>query len=145
MKLAFLLLFTLTASYAAEARFETASFAILIDQRCPEGSVSCDHVKYVGTSKKTGKSITLIGSTVHSYGPDGVTPTQFQGFRFKNGSVEYFVSEHGYLEVTNGEKLLLHEAGKWDWQKKEPTSGQSQCRCCAPPWLITKRSAEERS
>ena len=120
MKFAALLFIAVTSSFAAEARFETASFVILIDQRCPEGYVTCDDVKYVGTSKKTGKSITLIGSTVHSYGADGVTPTQFQGYLFKNGSIDYFVSEHGYLEVTKGEKVLLHEEGQWDWEKKEP-------------------------
>jgi len=120
MKLALLFLFTVTAFFAAEARFETASFVIQIDQRGPEGSVTSDDVRYVGTGKKTGKSITLIGSTVHSYGPDGVTPTQFQGYRFKNGSIEYFVSVHGYLEVTKGDKVLIDEKGVWDWEKKKP-------------------------
>jgi hypothetical protein len=118
MKTAILALTLFSAAFGAEARFESASFVVLIDQRCPEGYVTCDDVKYVGTSKKTGKSITLIGSTVHSIGADGVTPTQFQGYRFKNGATEYFVSIHGYMEVTKGDKILVHEEGRWDWEKK---------------------------
>src|SRR5262249_13768940 len=78
----------------------------------------CNDVRYVGTSKKTRKSVTLIGTTVHSTGADGVTPTQFQGYSFKNGSTEYFVSLHGYLEVKKGKKILVYETGKWDWEKK---------------------------
>jgi hypothetical protein len=60
----------------------------------------------------------LIGSTVHSRGADGVTATQFQGYRFKNGSTEYFVSIHGYLEIKRRGKVLVYEAGEWDWEKK---------------------------
>jgi hypothetical protein len=105
-------------SAATEDRFETASFVILIDQRCPEGCVTCDNVKYVGTSKKTGKSITLVGTTYHSKGPDGVTPTQFQGYIFKNGPTEYFVSIHGYLEIKRRGKVLVFEPGEWAWEKK---------------------------
>jgi hypothetical protein len=118
MKIALLSLSLVTTAVASEERFETASFLILIDQRCPEGYVTCDHVKYVGTSKKTGRSIMLIGSTVHSRGADGVTATQFQGYRFKNGSTEYFVSIHGYLEIKRRGKVLVYEAGEWDWEKK---------------------------
>ena len=118
MKIAVLFLSLVITAVASEERFETPSFVILIDQRCPEGYVTCNDVKYVGTSKKTGKTITLIGATVHSRGADGVTPTQFQGYRFKNGSTEYFVSAHGYLEVKRGEKVLVYETGKWDWERK---------------------------
>lgn len=117
MKIALLFLVFVAAAFASEERFETVSFVILIDQRCPEGYVTCDDVKYVGTSKKTGKSITLSGSTVHSIGADGVTPTHFQGYLFKNGATEYFVSVHGYLEVIRRGKLLVYEEGKWDWEK----------------------------
>jgi hypothetical protein len=117
MKIVALLFFSLViAATASEERFETASFVILIDQRCPEGYVTCDNVKYVGTSKKTGKSIMLIGATYHSVGADGLTPTQFQGYRFKKGSTEYFVSIQGYLEVKRGKKVLVWETGKWDWE-----------------------------
>ena len=128
MKTAILALTLFSAAFGAEERFESASFVVLIDQRCPEGYVTCDDVKYVGTSKKTGKSITLIGSTVHSLGADGVTPSQFQGYRFKNGATEYFVSIHGYLEVTKGDKILVHEEGKWDWEKKAEPDRQRTTR-----------------
>ena len=117
MKPILLLLGVANLALAEAATFETATYRILIDVRCPEGHVTCDNVRYVGTNKKTGKSITLRGSTVHSYANDGATPTQFQGYRFRNGSTEYFVSEHGYLEVTSGDKTLVYEEGKWDWEK----------------------------
>jgi len=128
MKKAILALTLLSAAFGAEDRFETANFVILIDQRCPEGYVTCDDVKYVGTSKKTGKSITLIGSTVHSIGADGVTPSHFQGYKFKSGTVEYFVSIHGYLEVKKGGKVILYEEGKWDWEKRAEPDRQRTTR-----------------
>src|SRR5436305_5472267 len=44
---------------------ETSSFSISIEVKCEEGEVTCDHVKYVGTNKKTGESVELIGKTAH--------------------------------------------------------------------------------
>ena len=113
-----LLLGITSVAMGGEATFETANYRIVIEVGCPEGDVTCDDVRYVGTSKKTGRSIALRGKTVHSYASDGVTPTQFQGYRFVSGAVVYFVSEHGYLKVTKGDKILVHEEGKWEWGRK---------------------------
>jgi hypothetical protein len=118
MKIIALFLGIASVALGREEIFETATYRIVIEVRCPESYVACDNVRYVGTSRKTGKWITLSGKTLHSYASDGVTPTQFQGYYFLNGTVAYFVSEHGYLEVTKGDKVLVHEEGHWDWEQK---------------------------
>jgi hypothetical protein len=108
-------LFSLTVVSKASTiqTLETPSYKITIEERCPEGYVTCDDVKYVGVSKKTGKSITLIGKTVHTFGLDGVTPAHFLGYEFKNGSTIYFVSDDGGISVKRGEKILVQETGVW--------------------------------
>ncbi len=75
--------------------------------------MTCDDVKYIGTSKKTGKSLTLIGKTVHAAGADGVTPAHFLGYEFRNGSTTYFVSEDGGISVKRGSKVIIQEKGTW--------------------------------
>jgi len=80
---------------------------------CDEYAVTCDNVKYVGVSKRTGKSITLTGKTVHTVGADGVTPARFLGYMFKNGKTTCFVGEDGELRVTRGSRVLVHERGIW--------------------------------
>jgi hypothetical protein len=92
----------------------TPSFVIEIKMNCAEGNVTCDNVTYVGTSKKSGKSITLRGRTKHGLCADGVTPCGFQGYEFKNGATYYRVLEDGSLLVTQGEKVLLEEKGNWE-------------------------------
>jgi hypothetical protein len=89
----------------------TPSFVIEIKVNCAEGNVTCDNVTYVGTSKKSGKSITLRGRTKHSMCADGVTPCGFQGYEFRNGATYYRVLEDGSLLVTQGEKVVLEEKG----------------------------------
>ena len=108
-------LFLLTAVSRASTleTLETPSYKITIESRCPEGFVTCDDVKYVGVSKKTGKSITLIGKTVHAIGADAVTPAHFLGYVFKNGSTTYFVSDDGEISVKQGKEILVQETGAW--------------------------------
>jgi hypothetical protein len=91
----------------------TASYKITIEVRCPEGDVTCDNVKYIGVSRKSGKSITLTGKTVHTTGADGVTPSRFLGYEFKSEGTKYFVGENGELRITRGSKVLVHETGEW--------------------------------
>ena len=93
---------------------DTPSYSITIEG-CAEYAVTCDDVRYVGTSKKTGKSITLIGRTVHTIGADGVTPSHLLGYEFKNGNTTYFVGEDGELLMTRGSRVLVEEKGVWDW------------------------------
>ncbi|MDB5934973.1 MAG: hypothetical protein JWQ01_2317 [Massilia sp.] len=103
---------SVTAAAAAET-LETPSFLITIEVRCAEGNVTCDDVRYLGTSKKTGKSITLRGRTMHSKCADGVTPCQFQGYVFTSGRSSYTVTQGGELIVMQGEKTLVQEKGTW--------------------------------
>jgi hypothetical protein len=90
----------------------TPSYTITIEG-CEEYVTSCDSVKYVGVSKKSGKSIALTGRTVHTLGPDGVTPAHFLGYEFKSGGTTYFVGEDGELRVTRGSMVLVDEHGEW--------------------------------
>ena len=92
---------------------ETRSYKITIERHCEEGVVVCDDMKYVGVNKRTGKSITLSGTTAHTVGADGVTPGHFLGYSFKHGKTKYFVSPAGELEVTREAKVLIKETGKW--------------------------------
>jgi hypothetical protein len=93
----------------------TPSYTIQIKVNCEEGNVTCDNVTYVGTSKKTGQSITLRGKTKHAMCADGVTPCHFQGYEFWNGKTYYRVLEDGSLLVMQGKKVLLQEKGSWEW------------------------------
>jgi hypothetical protein len=104
---------TIVAAFAARAdTLDTPSYRITI-QGCGEYVVSCDTVKYVGVSKKSGKSTQLTGKTVHTLGPDGVTPAHFLGYEFKSGRTTYFVGKDGELRVTRGSTVLIEEHGEW--------------------------------
>jgi hypothetical protein len=113
----FALLFLLTCMVAPElsaSTLNTPSFVIEIQDNCPEGSVSCDDVSYVGTSRKTGKSLSLKGRTIHTRCRDG-SLCRFLGYEFKAGKVLYRALNEGRLEVTQGDKILVDEKGEWDW------------------------------
>lgn len=105
----------LSALGAPASTLTTPSYRITIEVRCPEYNVACDDVRYVGVSRKSGKSITLIGREVHAFGADGVTSSHFLGYEFRNGSTTYFVGEDGELRVTSGSKILVQETGVWKW------------------------------
>lgn len=94
-------------------KLETSSFQVEITPHCQEGVVGCDNVTYRGTNKKTGQSITLSGKELMQICSDGVTPCQFLGYEFKNGNIVYFVSVDGHLTVSEGNKVVVDEAGKW--------------------------------
>jgi hypothetical protein len=115
--LAALAALTLAASTYAHAQaqqtLETPGFTVKITQQCEEGNVTCDDVRYVGTSKKSGKAITLRGKTMHSMAADGVTPGAFQGYVFKSGRATYTVFADGRLVVTEGKKTLVNQRGEW--------------------------------
>lgn len=92
---------------------ETSNYIIQITNQCEEGNVSCDKIKYVGTSKKSGKSITLMGSTWHTISRNG-SPGRFLGYKFKNTNVTYYVTQDGKLSVVrNKSEVLLEEKGTW--------------------------------
>lgn len=95
------------------AVLETPSFVVKIDVRCAEGNVTCEDVIYTGTSRKTGKSISVKGRTMHSKCADGVTPCRFQGYTFDHGKINYTVYDDGALVVMSGDKTLVSEKGAW--------------------------------
>jgi hypothetical protein len=103
------------AGQAGASTLTTPSFIIEIQQNCAEGNVTCDNVTYIGTNRKTGKSIRLRGRTKHSVCADGVTPCGFQGYEFRNGATYYRVLAEGDLLVMQGKKVLLEEKGSWEW------------------------------
>lgn len=105
----------LFAGQASASTLTTPTFVVQIQINCAEGNVTCDDVTYVGTNRKSGKSITLRGKTKHSMCADGVTPCHFQGYEFKNGATYYRVLEDGNLLVMQGKKVLLEEKGEWKW------------------------------
>jgi len=106
------ILLTAAVSTVRAEVLDTPSYKITI-KGCDEYVVSCDTVKYVGVSKKIGKSIVLTGRTVHTLGPDGVTPAHFLGYEFRNGRTVYFVSNDGELRITRGSRVLVEEHGVW--------------------------------
>lgn len=110
--IAVFLVSAVSSGRAAEV-LETSRFKIVIEHLCEEGCVSCDQIRYTGTSKTTKRSITLMGETVHTLDDDGVTPNKFLGYRFVSGSTEYFVHWDGRLVVSQKGKTLLEEKGKW--------------------------------
>ncbi|EAW34457.1 hypothetical protein [Lyngbya sp. PCC 8106] len=91
----------------------TPNFRIEIEKLCPEGVVICDHIRYIGTDRKTGSSLELMGRTYHTTGADGVTPSRFVGYIFENGEYKYILSPEGHLRILQGETVLLEEKGKW--------------------------------
>ena len=108
-----LLLLFCTAPALATEKLTTDSYEITIEQRCPEGHVSCDNVKYTGVHRESGKSIRLTGRTHHTTCADGVSPCRFIGYLFRRGDVTYWVGENGYLSVKQAKKVLVEERGKW--------------------------------
>ncbi|WP_396622766.1 MULTISPECIES: hypothetical protein [Marinobacter] len=99
---------------ASAAELETGSFIINIESRCAEGEVSCNQMTYHGTSKATGNSIMLEGSSWHTLCADGDTPCRFLGYKFENGNTTYYVHQDGLLEVIrNRDEVLVRERGSW--------------------------------
>ncbi|MDX1803756.1 MAG: hypothetical protein R3292_06715 [Alcanivorax sp.] len=113
------LLLAIMPCLAGASTLVTPHYIIRITSQCAEGEVSCDQVRYVGTSKQSGKRITLTGSTWHTRGRDG-SPGRFLGYRFRNGDVTYYVSEVGELSVVRDRTdVLIDERGEWARQPGE--------------------------
>jgi len=114
MKRLFLVPIAMLLAIASHAEtLITPSFTIRIQVNCAEGNVTCDNVTYVAKSKKSGKVLSLRGTTLHSKCADGVTPCRFQGYQFRSGEIQYVVLETGDLIVTHGKKILVQEHGEW--------------------------------
>jgi hypothetical protein len=91
----------------------TKSYKVTITLGDDEGNVEDHDVRYEGVSKKTGKSITLKGSSCHTHAADG-TPGHFLRYRFESGNITYEVLEGGSLMVVRDQcKVLIDESGEW--------------------------------
>ena len=98
----------------AQEVLETPGYIITITNACEEGVVTCNKVFYHGISKKTGKFITLRGSTMHTTCADGETPCRFLGWRFVSPQgVIYEVFQDGTLLVRRGNRVLIRQQGRW--------------------------------
>ena len=106
-------LFLCAATAQAQEVLQTPSFTVTI-VGCAEGEVSCDNVKYLGVSRKTGNALSLTGKTLHTLAADGVTPGRFLGWQFRSGLTTYTVREEGVLDVRKGGKMLVSEQGRWE-------------------------------
>ncbi|ADP10125.1 hypothetical protein EJP617_04440 [Erwinia sp. Ejp617] len=89
--------------------FSTDSFTITIVNGCGDFNVSCQDVTYYGLRNKNNSQIKLSGRTIDDDKTHHVT-----GAIFKSGNVEYLVSfEPPTLKVTQGNKVLVNQAGNW--------------------------------
>ena len=117
----------LTSAFTFAQQLDTPNYTVEIQQLCPEGEVQCQDVLYKGTSKLSGASIELQGSTLHSLCADGVTPCRFLGYQFNNGRIRYLVFESGLLQVIGSSgKVLLEEQGLWDYQQQDSPTPDPQ-------------------
>ena len=76
---------------------------------CPEGCVSCDKLTLKCVSKVSGGTIVAIGSTWHTVGADGVTPSRFLGYRFIRGGKEYRIYDEMFQVVGVDGKVIIEE------------------------------------
>ena len=97
--------------------FVTADYDLAVVDLAEEGTVESNEVVCRMTSRQSGESIILRGGTMHAHsrGPDGVTPTAFQGYRFTRGDMSYLILyQSGEFEVVRGEsEMLLEQPGTW--------------------------------
>lgn len=73
----------------------------------------CSKVSYQETNKETGEKVNLTGTQVLEKCPDKATPCHSLGYEFSNGNLTYLISENGQLQVLDGAKVLVDEAGTW--------------------------------
>lgn len=87
----------------------TKSFTIFVDEKCPEGELSCDNVIYHAINRKTHAEITLKGHVIN------IKPSMdFAGYLFTNGDYQY--------QLTPSHSVKPDEADMWTlsvWQKRK--------------------------
>jgi len=113
-----LILIWMAAQCRAESSamiLNTPTYRIVVREECEEGVVGCDKVTYQGTHKKTGKSISLKGTSVMAMCNDGVMPCHLQYYRFSNAAYCYIVTPDGHLIVERNKQRLLEEEGEWSY------------------------------
>lgn len=102
------------ASQANAAVLVTEQFVIVIVERCAEGDVACNDVKYTGVNRKTGESISLKGQAWVRMCAQTNTPCQHLGWHFRNGEFTYRVRETPpSLEIERDGKMVLEQKAVW--------------------------------
>jgi hypothetical protein len=99
-------------AHSQPVTLDTPTYRIRIESSCAEGSVTCRKVKYIGTNKRTGRSVTIVGHTVPASCRDE-QPCSFQAYEFVRGEYGYYVTKDGTLVVSKGNANLLREQGVW--------------------------------
>jgi hypothetical protein len=112
---------------AVACELETRTYRVELTEHCREGTIPCQRVTYVGTSKLDGTSIRLQGEAVVLACADGATPWRHIGYRFGNGPYVYFVGDEGSLIVTRHGKQILSQAGHWTSRCRALDRSASPC------------------
>lgn len=98
---------------AAARTLTTPDYIVTLRSHCPEGEVGCQRVTYHGVSRKTGRAVTLNGTTRMVMCADGTTPCHVGDYEFHNGAYLYSVYPDGHLVVTRHGRVIVDQAGAW--------------------------------
>ena len=103
--------------YTNRLTLDTKSFTVKITEVRQKDVSNCLSVSYDGVDKTYHRGIVIKGEDAYAMGTNG-TPDHFIGWTFKNGNVDYFVSDEGELRVVQGTNVLVSEQGKWKQKPK---------------------------
>ena len=103
----------------------TSTYTIRIEWNCPEGYVTCDNITFKVQGNKEKGFKECKGTTKHSIGTDGVTPSRFLGYYFEDIlGFKYNLSVDGILEVKDSSgKVILLEEGQFNYEDEAQPVG----------------------
>jgi hypothetical protein len=114
MKLLIATIALLSSGLIAAKSLDTPHYKITISCQNPtQNEVGCSKASYQEINKETGAKVNLMGTQVMEKCADKTTPCHSLGYEFSNGNLTYLISENGQLQVLNGAKVLVDEAGTW--------------------------------
>ena len=90
----------------AKEMYSSKTYEFSIQRRCHEGWISCDNVLLEARNKKTGESLSVIGSTYHSRCADGISPCRFIGYIFKKNGLKIIIDYQNLVFTRNGAEIL---------------------------------------
>lgn len=91
----------------------TPSYRITIELRCDVANEPCDKVHYTATQLQTGDTVTLIGRGIYRACVPKTAPCLPVGFQFSGGLLTHTVLTSGDLMISEGNKVLVLERGRW--------------------------------
>ncbi|MBA3537353.1 MAG: hypothetical protein H0T84_12225 [Tatlockia sp.] len=114
MKLLIAAIGLLGSGLAAAKSLDTPHYKITIScLNSSQNEVNCSKASYQEINKETGAKVNLMGVQVMAKCPDKSTACHSLGYEFSNGNLTYLISENGQLQVLEGAKVLVDEAGTW--------------------------------